>query len=123
MKRNMIPVINIRLIMLYQFKFLFWIVNKRTQFSFLCFPQCVAKQFIYLSLDVSRCILQYVNKCFILTMDISQKMFRTLRQIKDCLQIDNLRTRLRNRRKRLRKKLEIPHVFFDIVMLHTLIIC
>ena len=56
-------------------------------------------------------------------MDISQKMFRTLRQIKDCLQIDNLRTRLRNRRKRLRKKLKIPHVFFNIVMLHTLTIC
>ena len=80
-----------------------------------------------LALEVSRQVRENNKKLHPLRQlfwECTQRCnIHSLRQIKDCLQIDNLRTRLRNRRKRLRKKLEIPHVFFDIVMLHTLTIC
>ena len=49
----MIPVVDIRLVLLDEFQFLFRIINKRAELSLLLFAKGIAEELVYLTLNIS----------------------------------------------------------------------
>ena len=87
--------------MLYLLQFLFRIVDQGAEFTLILFTQGIAEEFVHLTLDITRCIFQYVQKGLILAVNVSEKMLCAFRQIENSLQIDNLRASLSYGWKRL----------------------
>ena len=57
-----------------------------------------------------------MEECLILTMDIGKEVLRALREVKDGLQVDDLRTGLGHRRERLGQELQVSHVMIYVIM-------
>ena len=101
MDGDMIPIYNVGLCLLHQLQLLLRIVNQSAKFTLLISTKCVTKKLMHFSSDVTRSILQDMLKRFIFSMNISQKVLSAFGQIENRTQVDNFRTGIRYRRKRL----------------------
>ena len=54
---------------------LFRIIYERTEITYLLMCHLVGEELLHLALDISRCILQHMQECLMLTVDIGKEMF------------------------------------------------
>ena len=101
MDGNTVPVINIFFLGFNQLQFFFGVVYQGAQFLLLALTDIVAKQLVYLTLDVTRGILQDMAESIALAVYIGQKVLGALWQRHDSLEIDNLGSGIGNRWERL----------------------
>ena len=118
-ERDVIPVINVLLVVLDEFEFLLRVIDEGAQVALLLLSQGSAEEFVHLTLDVTRSVFQNMQESLVLAVDVGKEMFCALRQIEDSLEIDNLSAGFCYRRKRLRQQLQISYVFFNIVLFHN----
>ena len=111
---DVIPVLYIRLGSLDEFYFLFGIVYQGTQFLPLLVTDIARKELSHLAFDITRGVLQYMEESLALTVQVRKEMLRTLRQIENCLQVDNLCRCGSYRRKRVGEQLQIVHVTVQV---------
>ena len=81
MHGDVIPVIDVFFLSLYDLQFLLWIVDERAKFFDLAFAQGITEQLRHLTLDVTRGILDDVQESLMLTVNICEEMFRSLWQV------------------------------------------
>ena len=87
---NAVPVLYIFFLSLNQLQFLFGVVYQGAQLFLLALTDIVAKQLVYLTLDVTRGILQDMAESLALAVNIGQEVLGALRQRHDSLEVDNL---------------------------------
>ena len=87
---NSVPVIHIRLCSLNYIHFCLGIVDQSSKSFLILQAHGISKHIIDLSPDRSRAILEHMGESLVFSMYICQKMFRTFRQVQDCLKIDDL---------------------------------
>ena len=117
MQRNVIPVGDIGLGCFHKFQLLLGVIDERAELAFLGFAQRGAEKLINFSLDISRSVLQNVLKSFVFTVYIGNEMLGGLGQIKDGLQVYYLCTGLGYCWEGVGKKLQVAHVFPNVVVL------
>ena len=125
MKRDAIPVDDVRLGSLYQFEFLVGIIDEGAKFLHVRLAHGVAKQLVHLTLNIARSILQDVLECLVLAMNVSKKVFCTFREVQNGLKIYYLHACLRDIGKRLSQQMKILHVllFRGMYVCHFSITC
>ena len=100
MQGDLIPVLDGAFILLLQHDLQLFarIIDQRRQTLLVFYAQRVAKLLVDLAPHGAGTVFQHVVELLILSVDIRHKVFRALGQIQDCLQIDDLRRSLRDRR-------------------------
>ena len=89
-QRDAVPLVQILFLVCHHGKLLLRVIDQRGQFIAVTLGQAVPEQLIQFLLDFTGAGVQQMQKGLILTMDIGDKMLRTLRQVQNCLQIDDL---------------------------------
>ena len=117
MHSDVIPVVNILLLSLYDLQFLLRVVNERAKLLYLAFAQGIAEQLRYLTLDVTRGILDDVQKSLVLAVYVCEEMLRTLWQVEYSGEVYYLCCSICYCWECCRKQLQIVHVFFYFVSL------
>ena len=117
--RQVVPVVHVLLCRLDELQFLFGVVDQRAQLLLLRLAYRVAENLAHLAFDVARRVLQHVLEGLVLAVNVGQEVLRTLWQVHDSLQVDNLLRCVGNRRKRLRQKSQVVH----IGCVHAVIVC
>ena len=118
----MIPVVHVGFVCLDQFEFFLGIINQGAELFLLGFAHFVAEDVVHLTLDVTRSVSQYMLERLVLSVQVGQKVFSTLGQVKYGLQVDDFGTCICNRRECLREQLKIPQIrlFFLLVVFHCI---
>ena len=117
MHGDVIPVIDVFFLSLYDLQFLLWIVDERAKFLDLAFAQGITEQLRHLTLDVTRGILDDVQESLMLTVNICEEMFRSLWQVEYGREVYYLCCSICYCRECCRKQLQIVHVLFYFVSL------
>ena len=84
MHGDVVPVVNVLLLSLYELQLLLWVVDQCAKLFNLAFAQGIAEEFGHLTLDVTRGILDDVQEGLVLAVNVSEKMLRTLREVEYC---------------------------------------
>lgn len=107
---DVVPVLDVALLLLHQFQLLLGIVDERAELTLLIGPEGVAKEVVHLALDVARGVFQHVLESLVFAVDVGQEMLRAFWQVEDGTEVDDFSTGVGNSRKRLREQLQIPFV-------------
>ena len=89
-ERDVVPVVDVGLRSLHQFKLLLGIVDQRAEFPLLALAEAVAEKVVHLALDVTRGILQHVLESFVFSVDVGKEVLGAFRQVQYGLQVDDL---------------------------------
>jgi len=90
MNSDHIPFINIDLLIVFYFlELLFGIINQCGKLGSFRRGQHFPIERIHFFSNFSRCVIHYMNKCFIFSVQVTHKMFRSLGQLEQCLVVDN----------------------------------
>ena len=104
---NFIPVLQKLLFLFHDCQTFLRIINERCQRSFVPLTQRISKLFIDLSAHRSGTVLHHMIELLTFSVNIRQEMLRTLRQVHDRLQVDDLGGCRRDIRKLICQALQI----------------
>ena len=107
-----VPLGHILLLGLDQLELALGIIDKGTQLLLLLLLELEAEELVHLALDCPGGIAQHMLHRVILAVQVGHEMLRTLGQVENRLEIDNLRNRRLNGRKTLGEQLQIFYVFY-----------
>ena len=108
--RDAVPVGHVFFLLLDEFKFLLGIVNQGTKFLDFALTQGLAEDFFDFATHRTRCVFEHMEECFIFTVEVGEKMFRTFGQVENGFKVDNLGASIGDGRELCRQQLQIPQV-------------
>ncbi len=91
MKCYAVPLLNILIGIRYKRHLFGRIINQCCKLITFAAGECISEKLVELFLHLPGTGIEYMKECFVFTVDIRNKVFRSLGQIEDSLKINNLR--------------------------------
>ena len=122
-KRNLIPVVQIRFLLLDELQLLGGIVDQRTKLRHFGFAQSIVENLVHLLPDHARSVLQHVAESLVFTVKVRKEMLGTFGKVQNSLQVDDFSRSVGNGREFLRKQIEEFQIGRRICLVHRYTHC
>ena len=102
-----VELVEVRLRATHQLELLLGVVDQGAELANLLGREALTEELLDFALDVTRGVADDVLEGLVLTMQVGQEMLRRLRQVEDCLQVDDFGRHTRHGREVARKKFQV----------------